>query len=150
MRHLKCVNSLNLPYVNLNEMSLLRNTSPLLLNINIGSKYYAMFVSFLKHAPMKLILYLFINKIKKKKTIVYMFVSFLKHVPHYGYMNWGHKFGQFMLLCTITSFMLASCGQYILVKSIVPISGMKHTYQLCSIPRTLCICTPYHRGSGCL
>ena len=31
-----------------------------------------------------------------------MFVSFLKHVPHYGYMNWGHKFGQFMLLCTIT------------------------------------------------
>ena len=68
-------------------MSLLPNTSPLLLNINIGSKYYAMFVSFLKHTPLKLILYLFINKIYIKKTIVYMFVSFLKHVLHYGYMN---------------------------------------------------------------
>ena len=84
-------------------MSLLPNTSSLLLNIKIGSKYYAMFVSFLKHTPLKLILYLFINKIYiYKKTIEYMFVSFLKHVPHYGYMNWGHKFGQFMLLCTIT------------------------------------------------
>ena len=83
-------------------MSLLPNTSPLLLNINIGSKYYAMFVLFLKHTPLKLILYLFIKKKNIKKTIVYMFVSFLKHVPHYGYMNWGHKFGQFMLLCTIT------------------------------------------------
>ena len=51
-------------------MSLLPNTSPLLLNINIGSKYFAMFVSFLKHTPLKLILYLFINKIYKKKTIV--------------------------------------------------------------------------------
>ena len=49
-------------------MSLLPNTSPLLLNINIGSKYFAMFVSFLKHTPLKLILYLFINKIYIKKN----------------------------------------------------------------------------------
>ena len=39
------------------------NTSRHLLNINTGSKYFAMFVSFLKHAPLKLILYLFMNQI---------------------------------------------------------------------------------------
>ena len=31
--------------------------------------------------------------------------------------------------------------QFFFVKSVVPFSGMKLTYQLCSIPRTLCICT---------
>ena len=36
---LKCVNSVISPYVNLHEMSLEPNTSPYLLNINIGSKY---------------------------------------------------------------------------------------------------------------
>ena len=54
-------------------MSLLPNTSPLLLNINIGSKYYAMFVLFLKHTPLKLILYLFIKKkIYKKNDSVHV------------------------------------------------------------------------------
>ena len=93
---LKRVNSLILPYVKLNEMSLVPNTSPHLLNINIGSKYYAMFVWFLKHTPLKLVLYTFMNQIYEKYTVHVCLVLKKTCVPLWLWRRWGQKFGQFI------------------------------------------------------
>ena len=67
------------PYVSLHEMSLVpNNTSPHLLNINTGSKYFALFVSLLKHAPLKLILYLFMNQIYEVGPEIWTIYAFFR------------------------------------------------------------------------